>query len=338
VEPEIWAALIAGGLGAIPGGLSLRSSRAQSRREEKRQERLTHLENELQQKRSASDARQAYVYEAKKRLYAECEPVIFQAHEMAQDARYRILNLAETARTGGLRDNGSGWLDREDYYFKSTIYLLLAPATMFKLLQRRMTSIDLSLEPKIRRQYELMKQLWFSFAADWQLADAEPELPYDPDKADRGQPRRKALLRNDHAAYWRQGLYRGTLDMATEALIVPASSDAKERCRSMGEYWSAYDDRHAALAAPMSEIKLLLSGFHPKRKPVLWRIFITQYIICGALLEKELLPEDFKALDWRKQRLEESDEVVWGSIQAAHSYVRSRLPQLPPLEPPEEAQ
>src|SRR4051794_12870096 len=113
---------------------------------------------------------------------------------------------------------------------------------MFKVLQRRLTAVDLSLEPDIRRKYEILKHLWFSLAGDWPLARCEPRLAYDPDRADAGQPNREALLRDDPATYWRQGLYRGTLDIVTEALIVPATGGTKERCQSMGEFWAAYDD------------------------------------------------------------------------------------------------
>jgi hypothetical protein len=49
---------------------------------------LENLKSALEEKRSAKAARTEYEYEARKRLYAECEPVLFQAAEFAEDASF----------------------------------------------------------------------------------------------------------------------------------------------------------------------------------------------------------------------------------------------------------
>ena len=48
----------------------------------------------------------------------------------------------------------------------------------------------------------------------------------------------------------------------------------------------------------------LFKGFHPARKPVLWRVLIAQYLLYRALLSGEpkvapLTPEEVEMLDWR---------------------------------------
>jgi hypothetical protein len=120
------------------------------------------LASELEEQRATRNARRDYEYEAKKRLYEECEPLLFQALDLAENARYRVMSLARSAREKEVRPDGSGWLGRTGYYFRSTVYLLLAPMTTFKILQRRLTTIDLSLEPRLQTQYELSKLLFLS--------------------------------------------------------------------------------------------------------------------------------------------------------------------------------
>jgi len=74
------------------------------------QKRVTALQDKLQESRAERDARRDYEYEAKKRLYAECEPVLFEALELAENARRRIVSLARTAKQGDIKQDGSGWL------------------------------------------------------------------------------------------------------------------------------------------------------------------------------------------------------------------------------------
>jgi hypothetical protein len=94
------------------------------------------------------DARRDYEYEAKKRLYAECDPVLFQTIELVENARRRIAGLAGAARSNDLQSDGSGWLAEPGYYFMTTAFYLLAPMTSFEILERRLTAtILISLSP-----------------------------------------------------------------------------------------------------------------------------------------------------------------------------------------------
>ena len=71
--------------------------------------KIRHLENELQTKREELNARREYEYEAKKRLYQEYEPLLFQFNELADDALRRIIALAREAKGGNL-DVPKTWL------------------------------------------------------------------------------------------------------------------------------------------------------------------------------------------------------------------------------------
>jgi hypothetical protein len=163
------------------------------------------LSSRLEEQRSARSARRDYEYEARKRLYAECEPIVFEALELARGARHRVLGLARSARLKAILPDGNGWLATPGYYFKSTTYLLLAPVTTSRILQRRLTQVDLSLEPRLRMQYELLKLLFLGFTDDHELGASDPKLPYDPDRADPGEPDRDSLLAERPDVYGGRG-------------------------------------------------------------------------------------------------------------------------------------
>jgi hypothetical protein len=296
---------------------------------------LALLASRLEQEGKERDARRDYEYEAKKRLYEECEPLLFQAVELAENARARIVSLARTSRSGDLRPDGSGWLERPGYYFKSTAFLLIAPMTSFKILQRRLTAIDLSLEPRIREQYEIIKLLFLSFARDFELARYEPTLPYDPDRADPGKPNREHLLAENPQVYARQGLYRGTLDVVVDALIhtpEPGTKDGVPRCKTYGEFLAEFDESESAIHRVRLDLDELFSGFHPHRKPVLWRLLVTQALLYDALLQPQSGSTAREAdFDWLHGTAEGTKEDVAGHVRAARSYVEEHLTQIKSL-------
>jgi hypothetical protein len=249
-------------------------------------DRITRLSKRLDEEGRERDARRDYEYEAKKRLYEQCEPLLFQALELAESARDRVVSLARSARNGVIKPDGRGWLAAPGYYFTSTAYWLLAPMTTFKLLQGRITSVDLGLEPRLHEQYELLKVLYLSFTNDFDLARAEPQLQYEPDRTDPGERGRERLLAESPQVYARQGLYRGTLEVIVGAFIhrEPAGVTSVARCKTFGEFLAEFEDRNSEIYAIRGELDALFRGFHPARKPVLWRVMVTQ-----ALLYEELL-------------------------------------------------
>jgi len=311
----------------------------------------------LEEGQAETNARIAYNYEARKRLYALCEPLLFQAVEQAEDARSRICSLAKAARNGKLRPDGSGWLAPSDrYYFKSTVYSLLAPITTFSILQRRLTTVDLSLDPEVRERYEILRLLFFSFSKDWELAECGGDanrLEYDRNKADPGEPGRERLLRESPQRYAPQGLYRGMTYVAAEALIAagePAEPvDARDRCMTFGEFQSEWDRAQveqgsvarramgrlsieprsgSPLAPVVDSFVELFGGFHPKRKPILWRLLVAQYLLYRTLQGEDpasapLSPEEVELFDWRDEAHREED--FRQPLQAAEEFVRGEL-------------
>jgi hypothetical protein len=284
--------------------------------------RLATLEDE----RAERSARRDYEYEARKRLYEECEPLLFQAVDSATTARSRVLSLARTARNGDLQPDGAGWLDAPGYYFQSTAYLLLAPVTTFRLLQQRLTVIDLNLDPRLRTQYEVLKLLFLSFNSDFDLAKCGKVLPYEPDKTDPEETDREGLLEKDPGRFARQGLYRGILDVVVESLIV------ENRCLTFGEFLREWDRRQSPLHGVRGELLYLFGGFHPARKPVLWRVLVTQYLLYTVLLRDEPLEApvhaELEELDWRGEGSDVADDDVREPLVAAGAFVEKKLAEV----------
>src|SRR6266571_930724 len=107
----------------------------------------------LVEQQEERNARRDYQYEARKRLYQQYEPLLFQLVECCENAKERIYSLARTARLGDLEPKG--WLSSKDYYLSSTIYFLLSPLVVFKLMQRSLTLVDLTVDPYLNDQYLL---------------------------------------------------------------------------------------------------------------------------------------------------------------------------------------
>jgi hypothetical protein len=251
---------------------------------------------ELEERQAETNALISYRYEARKRLYTLCEPLLFQATEQAVEASARIRGLANAARGEQLRADGSGWLDASgNYFFMSTVYNLLAPLTSFSILQRRLTTIDLGLDTAVRAKYETLKLIFFSFKNDWNLARWGGEgvgLEYDRNRTDAGEPERERLLRDSPQFYAPQGLYRAMLYVVAESFTTcgdnPASGVA-ERCITFGEFQRAWQGVESSRASParrslgrlgrrnaatpmepvFDPLVELFAGFHPQRKPVL---------------------------------------------------------------------
>lgn len=305
------------------------------------QKTATILSDQLQERRAERDARRDYVYAAKQRLYGECDPVIFEALELAENARRRVVSLARAARHGDLSVDGSGWLAGPGYYFRSTAFYLLTPATSYKILQRRLTAFDLALEPRLQFQYELLKLAFNSYTFDHDLSGIDPKLKYDPDSVYPGAPRGEQLLNEAPQVYRRQGLYLGIVDQIADALVTKA--DGAYRCKSLGEFWLELDDPKSKLGRLADEIIDLYRGFHPVSAPILWRVLVAQYLIYGSLLRTRavsgqdeggprvpseaaaILPQpnvnDIKALDWRPNTQQATGSEAEALLLATRSFL-----------------
>jgi hypothetical protein len=229
-QVKLWAALIAAGVSLIVAAISHFSSRSNQRN-------IENLRDNLAGARAERSAKLDYEYEARKRLYHECGPAFFQLIELSESAFYRISGLAKTAKEGNLEPGDKNSFLKDEYYWISTLYRLLAVPAALKMIQKTLTIVDFSLDRKIWRQYNLARQAFFSFGDDFTFAKlGEQALLYKPLDEDAHE---KAL--SEPAIYWRQGYPLGAIEPAVEALLT-TDNDGQKRLISYPECESAYFD------------------------------------------------------------------------------------------------
>lgn len=296
---------------------------------------LKELEAEMNVKHDESQARLDYQYEARKRLYHECEPLIFQFVELSEDALYQIKSLARSTRQAKLPD----LLNNNAYYIASTMYRLLAPMGVYKLIQRRLTIVDLTLDRKLDNHYQLAKHLSWSFTADFDLAWGLRVFPLDYNPND---PDWEKLRQSDSKTYWRQGLPIGRLDNAVESLLTrDTQADGHHRLISFGEFESELHKTGSRVCETFSFVRDIITRFHPEARPVLWRMLITQAHIYDSivrfhkgdvtnpkLIVVPIPKEDRRPFFWRRDPNDIEQQQIDEPFSVAEAYLQRWLGKL----------
>ena len=330
METEVLIAILASTFSLIVAIVSIIGERRNARVLEEFRAKLTEAQSER-------DARRDYEYEARKRLYQEFEPLLFQFLEFSENASDRIAGLARTARNGNLNPHSS-WLAGDSYYLRSTIYRLMAPLVVAKLMQRRLTLVDLRVDPRIRGQYSLIKVLYNSLNDAFAIAAQIPKLEYDPNSEVSDEQHRKEAPR-----YYPQGMYSMYLDTVVNAMVQHSENDPP-RCMSYEEFEDIYKNKASSAQQSFEQIRTLFWGFHPKDRPVLWRTLLVQAQVYRALRnltsrsepslnirELSTPAQERLVFDWRDHNSQASDqEVLVDPFTAAESYMRDRLASILP--------
>lgn len=251
-------------------------------------------------KQAEQNSRRSYEYDARKRLYTECEPIIFQIIELSDWALKLIEWLAEETSKGTFdhSDPKKNYFIGNKYMMRSTIYRLLSPLAAFRILQSVLTTVDLRLDHKINLQYMLAKKLYLTFTKDDDLAKLYPELDYKVIYGKEGTEQRKQQPQK----YRKQGFNFGRLDKLTSELMITDSKGIR-RVITYDEFERKFesersssdnkkdDDLYGEFTVPYR----IFYDFHPNRLPVLWRILLTQARIyniiknISKLNDKEIL-------------------------------------------------
>jgi hypothetical protein len=310
----------------------------------------------LNLEKAEQDARRDYEYEAKKRLYQECEPVLFQFAELSESALKRVYALARNAKEGNLGPDRY-WLSTDHYFIRSTIYRLIAPMAAFKLLQHRLTNIDLKLDQAINIQYILAKILYYTFSSSTDLARSDPAIPYDPDQIgseskglDESTKKERRIKYPEK--FWLQGLKVGTIDILAETLIQSekGSDNNNIRIKSFGEFEQQFFKKgESAVSQDDSNNNIfevfftIFSYFHPRTRPVLWRVLITQVYLYNAIKNIRNTEEEFNIsnfdefmklfelekvkskCNWIQSHEVVSDEEFNIPFKAAENYLKAQL-------------
>lgn len=275
------------------------------------------LKSNLSDVSAEKNARRDYEYEARKKLYAEYEPLLFQLIEQSENAYYRVLSLARTAREGEITIDAGGWLEQHGYYMRSTIYKLLAPIALFKIIQRNITFVDLSVDPGISANYTLAKVLYLSFTCDFEFAKLEPVFNYKPHKDNA-----EGLRIGDPKQFWRQGIPLGCLDNVLHECML--TEDQPPKLRTFGDFERIVKD----LTKDNNWHNICLffeifENFHPSTRPILWRVLITQAhihrLLIGRIGARSDLPHE-EILSNIEMPLNEQEKFDWGGSATSEAF------------------
>ncbi len=232
------------------------------------QQRVARLTASLGEQRAESDARRSYEYEARKRLYDVYEPLRVRLLDCTDNAVRQIVDLV--GRPGPGRPGYSS----AEYRLNATIYYLLAPLVVSRMIERRLTLVDLGLDARIHTEFVLAQAICRSLADEFRVAQLDPVLPYSPYVQGWREKRQACPQR-----FRRQGLPLGRLNTALDALHV-SRPEGVETLTTFGEFepllagLDAGDVRSGPGAA-----RDLFFEFDPVTRPVLWRVLVIQVLL-----------------------------------------------------------
>jgi hypothetical protein len=238
------------------------------------QSQLETIKASIQEQTGQRSARRDYEYDARKRLYVEIEPLLFQLYESAEEFTYRIASLARTYRNGNLGQGTNSWINHDGYYLKATAYKWIHPTLIFRLFQSRLTFVDLKLDDIIRLRYLLLRCLVFSFTDAYEFAGIEPTLPYDPDWE------QTKFTAKSREVFHPQGLVLGDLENMMDELT--ASEDKPRRIPFFSEFEKLIQTRDNQ-SSSLQTVLEILRGFSPDTDPILIRMLCAQAMLCHLL-------------------------------------------------------
>jgi hypothetical protein len=146
----------------------------------------------------------------------------------------------------------------------NTVYRLMAPLATVRLIQRRLTALDLRLDTALRAQYRLSRELLYTFSRGERIAAMAPAIDY-------------TWTRNV-----RQHLVPAVLEVVAARLTV--EDDGAPRCITYPEFEAQFltDRSLRDMTLPVRE---WLAGASPTAKPVMWRSLVVQAYLVHALME-----------------------------------------------------
>ena len=268
---------------------------------------------ELTERQDETRAQREYEYEARRRLYEKFHPLLFQLVEMSESAYWRIVGLATSARDGRLDADGKSRLRADSpAYLPSSVYRLFAPLAVLRLCQNQLTVLDLTVDPEIRKQYIAMKAVYRSWSDGPNLCTTSPR---------------------------RQNLGLQHVEKMVEGMLVVDAPGGDARCVTYGEFLAAIRDEHSKAYLPADRIVNMFVDFHPRTKPMLWRILITQAHLFRFLMDSvgpadqrpaspaAAIPKDEREIfDWRRVPTEASrEESIDEHFRAAEAYLATRF-------------
>ncbi|MFB9267028.1 hypothetical protein ACFFWD_28365 [Bradyrhizobium erythrophlei] len=289
---------------------------------------LEELKSKYSHENRLKEARLDYEYEARKRLYDEVEPILFIAHFAARSTRGRLNAFADRLREGYIsRDKRKTWM-ADHYYQRSTVYRMFLPIVLHRLLLRKLSQLDVTLEPVIGRKFMTLSIYPDILVDHFDLANVPNfTLPYDP----YAEPT-KAQLEHKPGEFKFQGLVRGEVERLVSAMIVSGPNGPAPI--EWFQFEIDLEEEKTDLNNAYDPMKKILTGFHPHTHPVVWRALIAFFLLSEFYINaRNFTIEEYDACTSKKDfakftdRLGEemSSELMTQHFNAAQFYVRERI-------------
>ena len=278
-ELGIYIAIITGGFAVVTSLITAAYTIYNSGKQARASEELERIKSNLESSRNKESSRRTYEFEGRKRLYEEYEPLRFQMAEAMLHAAWRVQSIARSVRRNDIGENGRGWLsNKSSYFFTVVIYDLLRPAVYYRILKKTLTFVDFTLDDRIEFEYRIAKSYYIGFTNDFWLSQIpEARLDYDPNHQEWNKKRN-----SQPEIYWRQGIPIGRLDSLLESMTIESQNGASPITYSEFQRRIQAAEENDVLVDEYNGIADVFFGFHPVKRPVLWRILIYQVIFSHA--------------------------------------------------------
>jgi hypothetical protein len=239
------------------------------------EKKLELLKSELEESKDERNARRDYEYEAKKRLYQEYEPLLFQLSELSEVALSRIEGIAKNVKDGLLTEQ---WSKIDNNYFKETIYKIFAPLAVIKLIQNKLTIVDFNIENEVSLQYGLMKILYFSYQEDGKISRYIGDKKYFEDW-------KINHTKSVNEVNGRQGISLGEVDKIVDLFI--STEGNQKRIIDYGEFEDLLESNSQKVKSRLKTAEKMFLNFHPEKKKVLWTLLLSHAAILKILTKSK---------------------------------------------------
>jgi hypothetical protein len=317
MDPGVEAAIISAAVGGvaviIAAAISMittlreraKAVKDNERRDQKNAERQAEIESQLAAlnakiKRDADEetAKRDYTYDALKRLYSDVNPLLFQLREYCDGSAWRTRRII----CGEIQvDDGR--------HLMTSSQRVCAPLVVAQELQRHLTAVDLRVDPVIRAQYIVSRELLWTLHAGKAIAHIEPRIIYPEDP--------------------RQHLTFAQLQRLVDALTVK-DPDGSRRPMKQFELEDAWHDKDPRITKTLKSFERLFSGATPTSKPVLWRLLFAHayfmHVYVDLVDRNSGEPGSLVPIDTESFRWPGADEDLFTSQRAAaETFVRTQL-------------
>jgi hypothetical protein len=260
MDPAVVAALLTGSVSLLVAVFSVtftaRTQAKTAKENSARDKELARLNASLVQRRDEEAAQRDYTYDARKRLYTEVNPLLFRLRELCPGSIWRIRRIVNEDIEV-----------RSEYHARTSTQRLVGPLVVAQEIQRHMTAVDLRVDPTIKAQYIVSRELLWILHEGKAIAAAPPAITYRGE----GGPEEP-----------RQHLTFAQLQRLVDA-FTKKEKDGTRRPLKLNEL----EDRKSEeeIANVLRQMKDLFASASPSSAPVLWRLLIAQASLMHVLVD-----------------------------------------------------